>query len=35
LTPFGGIVRVIELNGPGGWKFTISKSGLSSTKNPL
>jgi hypothetical protein len=35
LTPFGGIVRVIEPNGSGGWKFTISKSGLSSTKNPL
>src|SRR5262249_32753989 len=34
-TPFGGIVRKVEPNGSGGWMFTISKAGLSSTKNPL
>ena len=34
-TPFGGIVRSIDSNGNGTWRFTITKSGVQNGVNPL
>jgi hypothetical protein len=33
--PFGGLVRSIDSNGNGTWRFTITKSGVQNGVNPL